>query len=181
MQITLLRLNATQRHTEFKSLICYRDDISIHLNEWKPGILCIPFCRNSCKICVKSSLRHKPLTTIKLLEITLSKVCTQAILARRRTFAVFIFSRLLLFHFFHILHICRVHLSLVFAAQGDTGGCRREGQPKHSTSDCLHRINTDHQTTSDKFRTKLPATFNSYNFKNIEQLSRYIFFCLTLS
>lgn len=117
---------------EFKSLICYRDDISIHLNEWKPGILCILFCRNSCKICVKSSLRHKPLTTIKLLEITLSKVCTQAILARRRTFAVFIFSRLLLFHFFHILHICRVHLSLVFAAQGDTGGA--EGKVSQNTA-----------------------------------------------
>lgn len=45
------------------------------------------------------------------------------------TFAVFIFSRLLLFHFFHVLHICRVHLSLVFADRGDTeGGGTWEGR-----------------------------------------------------
>ena len=38
------------------------------------------------------------------------------------TFAVDVFSGLLLLHFLHILHVCRVQLSLVFTAETEEGG-----------------------------------------------------------
>lgn len=40
---------------------------------------------------------------------------------RKPTFAFGIFYRLLLFHFLHVFHIGRVHLSLVFAVRGGGG------------------------------------------------------------
>lgn len=88
------------------------------------------------------------------------------------TFAVLIFSRLLLFHFLHVFHICRVHLCLVFAARGveDAGG--EEGvdkvQPKLSHCwqthlQCITCTYADLLSSLTRNRFRTFGKYKSYN------------------